>query len=841
MEKYDFKSIEAKWQKAWDDKQAFAATTDYTKPKFYALVEFPYPSGAGLHVGHPRSYTALDIVARKRRMQGYNVLYPMGWDAFGLPTENFAIKNHVHPAEVTKRNVARFKSQLKALGLSFDWSREINTTDPSYYKWTQWIFLQLFKKGLAYKKEMAVNWCTSCKCVLANEEVVNGVCERCGSEVIRKDKSQWMLKITEYAQRLIDDLDDVDYIERVKTQQKNWIGRSTGAEVDFQTTEGDTLTIYTTRPDTLFGATYMVISPEHPVIEKWADKLSNIDAVRAYREEAARKSDFERTELVKEKTGVKLDGVRAINPVNNTEIPIFVSDYVLMSYGTGAIMAVPAHDDRDWDFAKAFDLPIIEVVKGGNVQEAAFTDCATGIMVNSGFLNGMTVDEAKKAITEFLTEKKVGHAKVNYKLRDWVFSRQRYWGEPIPLVKCEKCGWVPVPESELPLELPNVDSYEPTDDGESPLAPMTDWVNTTCPCCGGPAKRETDTMPQWAGSSWYFLRYMDPHNDNALASKEALEYWGPVDWYNGGMEHTTLHLLYSRFWHKFLYDIGVVPYKEPYKKRTSHGMILGQNPHNFAYLPEEEKKKLLEEYGSEEAAQKHLAEKYGEMANHPVVKMSKSLGNVVNPDETIDEYGADTMRLYEMFIGDFEKSAAWSPKAIKGCRRFVERIWNLFDKVQPGDEYSEANMVAMHRTIQKVSEDIENLKMNTAIAQMMTLLNQLTEKGVNRAEYKTLLALLNPFAPHVTEELWQMMGETDLLSLHTWPSFDESKTVESSVTIAVQVNGKVKGTVTLPMDCPKEQALEIALADTKVQNAINGKNVVKSIVVPNKIINLVVK
>ena len=744
MEKYDFKSIEAKWQKAWDDKQAFAATTDYTKPKFYALVEFPYPSGAGLHVGHPRSYTALDIVARKRRMQGYNVLYPMGWDAFGLPTENFAIKNHVHPAEVTKRNVARFKSQLKALGLSFDWNREINTTDPSYYKWTQWIFLQLFKKGLAYKKEMAVNWCTSCKCVLANEEVVNGVCERCGSEVIRKDKSQWMLKITEYAQRLIDDLDDVDYIERVKTQQKNWIGRSTGAEVDFQTTEGDTLTVYTTRPDTLFGATYMVISPEHPVIEKWADKLGNIDAVRAYREEAARKSDFERTELVKEKTGVKLEGVRAINPVNNTEIPIFVSDYVLMSYGTGAIMAVPAHDDRDWDFAKAFDLPIIEVVKGGNVQEAAFTDCATGIMVNSGFLNGMTVEEAKKAITEFLTEKHVGHAKVNYKLRDWVFSRQRYWGEPIPLVKCDKCGWVPVPESELPLELPNVDSYEPTDDGESPLAPMTDWVNTTCPCCGGPAKRETDTMPQWAGSSWYFLRYMDPHNDNALASKEALEYWGPVDWYNGGMEHTTLHLLYSRFWHKFLYDIGVVPYKEPYKKRTSHGMILGQNPHNFAYLPEEEKKKLLEEYGSEEAAQKHLAEKYGEMANHPVVKMSKSLGNVVNPDETIDEYGADTMRLYEMFIGDFEKSAAWSPKAIKGCRRFVERIWNLFDKVQPGDEYSEANMVAMHRTIQKVSEDIENLKQNTAIAQLMTLVNALIASGgVTRDEYSTLLLLLN--------------------------------------------------------------------------------------------------
>ena len=841
MEKYDFKAIEAKWQKAWDDQQAFAATNDYSKPKYYALVEFPYPSGAGLHVGHPRSYTALDIVARKRRMQGYNVLYPMGWDAFGLPTENFAIKNHVHPAEVTKQNVARFKSQLKALGLSFDWNREINTTDPEYYKWTQWIFLQLFKKGLAYKKEMAVNWCTSCKCVLANEEVVNGVCERCGSEVIRKNKSQWMLKITEYAQRLIDDLDDVDYIDRVKSQQRHWIGRSTGAEVDFRTTEGDVLTVYTTRPDTLFGATYMVISPEHPMVEKWADKLTNIDAIRAYREEAAHKSDFERTELVKDKTGVKLDGVRAINPVNGTEIPIFVSDYVLMSYGTGAIMAVPAHDDRDWAFAKKFDLPIIEVVKGGNVQEAAFTDCATGIMVNSGFLDGMTVEEAKKAITEFLTEKGVGHAKVNYKLRDWVFSRQRYWGEPIPLVKCEKCGWVPIPESELPLRLPDVDSYEPTDDGESPLASMTDWVNTTCPCCGGPAKRETDTMPQWAGSSWYFLRYMDPHNDKELASKEALEYWGPVDWYNGGMEHTTLHLLYSRFWHKFLYDIGDVPYKEPYKKRTSHGMILGQNPHSFVNLPEDEKKKLLEEFGDEKGARKHLVEKYGEMAEHPVVKMSKSLGNVVNPDETIDEYGADTMRLYEMFIGDFEKSAAWSQKAIKGCRRFVERVWALFDKVQPGDEYSEENEVAMHRTIQKVSEDIENLKMNTAIAQMMTLLNQLYDNGVNRAEYKTLLTLLNPFAPHVTEELWHMLGETDLLSLHTWPEFDEKKTVESSIEIAVQVNGKVKGKITLPMDCPKDEALAIAMADAKVQNAIAGKNVVKSIVVPNKIINLVVK
>ncbi len=841
MEKYNFKAIEAKWQQAWEDEQAFAATTDYSKPKYYALVEFPYPSGAGLHVGHPRSYTALDIVARKRRMQGYNVLYPMGWDAFGLPTENFAIQNHVHPAEVTEKNVARFKSQLKSLGLSFDWSREVNTTDPSYYKWTQWIFLQLFKKGLAYKKEMAVNWCTSCKCVLANEEVVNGVCERCGSEVIRKNKSQWMLKITEYAQRLIDDLDDVDYIERVKSQQRHWIGRSTGAEVDFTTTEGDVLTVYTTRPDTLFGATYMVISPEHPMVEKWADKLANIDAVRAYREEAAHKSDFERTELARDKTGVKLDGVRAVNPVNGAEIPIFVSDYVLMSYGTGAIMAVPAHDDRDWAFAKKFDLPIIEVVKGGDVQQAAFTDCATGVMVNSGFLDGMSVEDAKKAITEFLTEKGVGHAKVNYKLRDWVFSRQRYWGEPIPLVKCEKCGWVPVPESELPLRLPDVDSYEPTDDGESPLAAMTDWVNTTCPCCGGPARRETDTMPQWAGSSWYFLRYMDPHNDEALASKEALAYWGPVDWYNGGMEHTTLHLLYSRFWHKFLYDIGVVPYKEPYSKRTSHGMILGLNPHSYANLPDSEQKQLCEQYGGEEGARKHLVERYGEMANHPVVKMSKSLGNVVNPDEIIDEYGADTMRLYEMFIGDFEKSAAWSQKAIKGCRRFVERVWALFDKVQPGDAYSKQNEVAMHRTIQKVTEDIESLKMNTAIAQMMTLLNQLYDNGVNRAEYKTLLTLLNPFAPHATEELWHMLGESDLLSLHTWPSFDEAKTVESTVEIAVQVNGKVKGKVVLPMDCGKDEALAIAMADAKVSNAIAGKNVVKSIVVPNKIINLVVK
>ncbi len=841
MDKYNFKKIEKKWQGVWDEKNAFAAGTDYSKPKFYALVEFPYPSGAGLHVGHPRSYTALDIVARKRRMQGYNVLYPMGWDAFGLPTENFAIKNHIHPAEVTKKNVARFKSQLKSLGLSFDWDREINTTDPSYYKWTQWIFLQLFKHGLAYKKEMAVNWCTSCKCVLANEEVVNGVCERCGSEVVRKNKSQWMLKITKYAQRLIDDLDDVDYIERVKSQQKHWIGRSTGAEVDLKTTEGDTLTVYTTRPDTLFGATYMVISPEHPMVEKWADKLSNIDAIRAYREEAAHKSDFERTELVKEKTGVKLDGVRAINPVNNTEIPIFVSDYVLMSYGTGAIMAVPAHDDRDWDFANAFDLPIIEVVKGGNVKEAAFTDCATGIMVNSGFLNGMTVEEAKKAITEFLTKEGVGHSKVNYKLRDWVFSRQRYWGEPIPLVNCEKCGWVALPEDQLPLTLPNVASYEPTDDGESPLAAMTDWVNTTCPCCGDPAKRETDTMPQWAGSSWYFLRYMDPHNDKALASKEALNYWGQVDWYNGGMEHTTLHVLYSRFWHKFLYDIGVVPYAEPYHKRTSHGMILGLNPHNFVNLPESEKKELLAKYGDEKQAQKALAQKYGEMANHPVVKMSKSLGNVVNPDETIDEYGADTMRLYEMFIGDFEKAAAWSQKAIKGCKRFLDRVWALYEKVQPGDSFSKDNEVMMNKTIQKVTEDIENLKMNTAIAQMMTLLNQFYDKGVNMAEYKTMLILLNPFAPHITEELWQMVGEDDLLSLHTWPSFDASKTVEATIEMPVQINGKIKTKLIVPQGCDKETALETAMADQKVIAAIGDKTVVKSIVVPNKIINLVVK
>ncbi len=800
-QKYETKRIEKKWQDIWDEKQSFAAEDDFSKPKFYALVEFPYPSGAGLHVGHPRSYTALDIIARKRRMEGYNVLYPMGWDAFGLPTENFAIKNHIHPSIVTANNVARFKSQLKALGLSFDWAREINTTDPSYYKWTQWIFLQLFKKGLAYKKEMAVNWCTSCKCVLANEEVVNGVCERCGSEVVRKTKSQWMLGITQYAERLIDDLDEVNYIERVKTQQKNWIGRSTGAEIEFSTTEGDSPTVYTTRCDTLFGATYMVISPEHPAIEKWADKIENMDAVRAYREEAARKSDFERTELNKGKTGVRLEGVRAINPANDTEIPIFVSDYVLMSYGTGAIMAVPAHDTRDWDFAKAFDLPIIEVIAGGNVQEAAFTDVETGVLVNSGFLNGLSVADAKKKMVEFLKEKGIGHEKVNYKLRDWVFSRQRYWGEPIPLVYCEKCGWVPLPEDQLPLTLPEVESYEPTENGESLLAKMTDWVNTTCPHCGAPAKRETDTMPQWAGSSWYFLRYMDPHNDKALCDPEKLKYWSPIDWYNGGMEHTTLHLLYSRFWHKFLYDIGVVPTKEPYAKRTSHGMILGEN---------------------------------GE-------KMSKSRGNVVNPDEIVETYGADTMRLYEMFIGDFEKAAPWSSTSIKGCRRFLDRVWNLFDQVQDGDALSETHEVLINKTIKKIGEDVENLKHNTAIAALMSLLNEFYDKGVNRAEYKILLKLLNPFAPHITEELWEMLGETTILSREVWPVFDPEKIVDSSVEIGVQVNGKLRSTIKLPMDCEQQVAIDTALADPKIAASVEGKNIIKTIVVKNKIVNIVAK
>ena len=798
---YNFKEIEKKWQNVWYSRNTFAAKEDYSLPKFYCLVEFPYPSGQGLHVGHPRSYTALDIVARKKRLQGYNVLYPMGWDAFGLPTENFAIKNHIHPAEVTKNNVARFKQQLQALGFSFDWTREINTTDPSYYKWTQWIFLQLFKKGLAYKKEMAVNWCTSCKCVLANEEVVNGVCERCGSEVIRKNQSQWMLKITEYADRLVSDLDDVDFIDRVKVQQRNWIGRSTGAEVDFKTTLGDTLTVYTTRCDTLFGATYMVISPEHPLIEKWADSLANLDEVRAYQNEAAHKSDFERTELNKDKTGVRLEGVKGINPVNDEEIPIFISDYVLTSYGTGAIMAVPAHDTRDWEFAKKFDLPIIEVVAGGeDVQKAAFTDCYTGKLVNSGFITGMTVEDAKKAMIEWLEKEGKGREKVNFKLRDWVFSRQRYWGEPIPIVHCDKCGYVAIPEEELPLELPNVESYEPTDTGESPLAKMTDWVNVKCPCCGGDAKRETDTMPQWAGSSWYFLRYMDPHNDKAIASKEAFDYWSPVDWYNGGMEHTTLHLLYSRFWHKFLYDIGVVPTKEPYQKRTSHGMILGEN---------------------------------GE-------KMSKSRGNVVNPDEIVDQYGADTMRLYEMFIGDFEKAAPWNSDSIKGCKRFIERFWNLQEIAVDGDCYSPELEALMHKTIKKVTEDIDNLKCNTAIAAMMTLINKIYEKGsVTNAELKTLTILLNPFAPHVTEELWSVMNFGGMANEAKWPAFDEAKTVENSVEIVLQFMGKVRSRVTIPVDMPKDEVIALAKADEKIAAAIDGKTIKKEIYVPGKLVNIV--
>ena len=798
---YNFKQIESKWQNVWYSQNTFAAKQDFTLPKYYCLVEFPYPSGQGLHVGHPRSYTALDIVARKKRLEGYNVLYPMGWDAFGLPTENFAIKNHIHPAEVTKNNIAHFKEQLQALGFSFDWTREVNTTDPSYYKWTQWIFLQLFKKGLAYKSEMAVNWCTSCKCVLANEEVVNGVCERCGSEVIRKKQSQWMLKITEYADRLVKDLDDVNFIDRVKTQQRNWIGRSTGAEVDFGTTLGDTLTVYTTRPDTLFGATYMVISPEHPYIEKWADKLTNLDEVRKYQDEAAHKSDFERTELNKEKTGVMLKGVMGINPVNDTEIPIFISDYVLVSYGTGAIMAVPAHDTRDWEFAKKFDLPIIEVVAGSKVgvENEAFTDCATGVMTNSSFLTGMTVEEAKVAITEWLTKEGKGHQKVNFKLRDWVFSRQRYWGEPIPIVKCEKCGYVPLDESELPLTLPNVESYEPTDTGESPLAKMTDWVNTTCPCCGGPAKRETDTMPQWAGSSWYFLRYCDPHNDKELISKEAAEYWTPVDWYNGGMEHTTLHLLYSRFWHKFLYDIGVVPTSEPYQKRTSHGMILGEN---------------------------------GE-------KMSKSRGNVVNPDEIVDTYGADTMRLYEMFIGDFEKAAPWNSDSIKGCKRFIEKYWNLQEKVVDGDEYTPEMEALMHKTIKKVTEDIDNLKANTAIAAMMSLVNELTSKGCNKAELKTLTILLNPFAPHVTEEMWEVMSFGGMVNQAEWPKYDEEKTKENNVEIVLQIMGKVRAKITVPVDMAKDDVLAAAKAEPKMAELLAGKEIKKEIYVPGKLVNFV--
>ena len=807
--KYDFTAIEKKWQQKWLEEKTFAAKTGDPKPKFFGLVEFPYPSGNGLHVGHARPYTAMDVVARKKRMDGYNVLFPIGYDAFGLPTENFAIKNHIHPAKVTHDNVANFRKQLQMLGYSFDWDREINTTDPSYYKWTQWIFLQLFKKGLAYKTTMPVNWCTSCKCVLANEEVVEGVCERCGSPVIRKEKSQWMLKITEYAQRLIDDLDGLDFLERVKTQQKNWIGRSTGAEVTFKTTTGEEIVVYTTRPDTLFGATYMVLSPEHELVKSWLEKgtLGNPDAVREYQKAAASKSDLERTELNKDKTGVELDGVRGINPVNGREIPIFISDYVLTSYGTGAIMAVPAHDDRDWAFAKKFGCEIIEVVAGGeNVQEAAFTaKDETGILVNSDFLNGLTVKDAIPVITKWLEEKGIGHAKVNFKLRDWVFSRQRYWGEPIPLVHCDKCGWVPLSEDQLPLVLPEVDSYEPTDNGESPLAPMTDWVNTTCPCCGGPAKRETDTMPQWAGSSWYFLRYMDPHNDKALASREALEYWSPVDWYNGGMEHTTLHLLYSRFWHKFLYDQGIVPTCEPYAKRTSHGMILGEG---------------------------------GE-------KMSKSRGNVVNPNDIIDQYGADTMRTYIMFIGDFEKAAAWSPNAVKGCKRFLHRVWNLCEMEREGEDYSAANEAAIHKAIKKVNEDIEAMKFNTAIAALMALVNDFYTNGASRGDMKAMILMLSPFAPHICEEMWEMMGfaaqEGKMACQMSWPAYDESKTVAASIEMAVQIQGKLRGTITVPVDSDEAAVVAAARQVDKVARALEGMEIVKVIHVKNKLVNLILK
>ena len=806
--KYDFSAIEKKWQKIWDENHTFKASEDYSKPKFYALVEFPYPSGQGLHIGHPRPYTAMDVVSRKRRLEGYNVLFPMGWDAFGLPTENYAIKNHIHPAIVTERNVKHFKEQLKSLGMSFDWDREINTTDPEYYKWTQWIFLQMFKKGLAYKKEMAVNWCTSCKVVLANEEVVGGVCERCGGEVVRKVKSQWMLKITEYAQRLLDDLSEVNYLDKIKATQKNWIGRSTGAEVDFATTAGDTLKIYTTRPDTLFGATYMVISPEHPMLDKWKDLITNNDEIKEYQEKASRKSDFERTEMAKEKTGVEIKGVRAVNPVNDREIPIFISDYVLMSYGTGAIMAVPAHDTRDYDFAKVFNLPIIEVVKGGDIEKEAFTDCATGIMVNSGFLDGLSVEEAKVKIKEWLTETGKGTPKVNYKLRDWVFSRQRYWGEPIPIVHCDKCGYVAIPESELPLRLPDVESYMPTDNGESPLSTLESFINTTCPHCGGPAKRETDTMPQWAGSSWYFLRYCDPHNKNELASKEALDYWMPVDWYNGGMEHTTLHLLYSRFWHKFLYDIGAVNTKEPYMRRTSHGMILGEDPENPG--------------------------KY--------IKMSKSRGNVINPDDVVREYGADTLRMYEMFLGDFEKTAPWKTSSIKGCKRFLDKIWSLQGCVIDGDTYRKELEPSFHKAIKKVSEDIESLKFNTAIATMMALLNEISAIGtINKKEYRDLLIMLNPFAPHITEEIYQALGFKGMLNEQEWVKYDESLCVEEMMEIVIQINGKLRSKLTIAVDTDKDEIIAMAENDEKIKEMTAGKNIVKKIYVPNKLVNIVVK
>ena len=843
---YDFARIEKKWQNYWLENKTYKAVTgDRTKKKFFPLVEFPYPSGEGLHVGHPRPYTAMDIVARKRRMEGENVLFPIGFDAFGLPTENYAIANHMHPHDVTKRNIERFTKQLQMLGYSFDWDRVVDTTDPKYYKWTQWIFLQMYKHGLAYKASMPVNWCTSCKCVLANEEVVEGVCERCGSPVIRKEKSQWMLRITEYAQRLIDDLDDVDYIERVKIQQRNWIGRSTGAEVDFKATTGDIIKVFTTRCDTLFGATYMVLSPEHALVRQWLESgaITNPDAVKKYQAEAAAKSDLERTELNKDKTGVRTMGVDAVNPVTGETIPIFISDYVLASYGTGAIMAVPGHDQRDWEFAKEFDLPIIEVVKGGDVtKEAWISKDESAIMVNSGFLDGLSVKDAIPTMTKWLEEKGLGRSKVNYKLRDWVFSRQRYWGEPIPLVYCEKCGWQPIDESELPLLLPDVDSYEPTDNGESPLSKMTEWVNTTCPKCGGPAQRETDTMPQWAGSCWYFLRYIDPDNDKAFAGEEALDYWSPVDWYNGGMEHTTLHLLYSRFWHKFLYDIGVVPTKEPYAKRTSHGMILGLNPHNYANLSDDERSRLLSEYGSEAEVRKYLAHKYGEMADHPIVKMSKSLGNVVNPDSVVKEYGADTLRLYIMFLGDFEKAAPWNPSAVKGCKRFLDRIWALAEKRIEGDEgYSAANEKELHRCIKKVSEDIENMKFNTAIAAMMTLVNQFYEHAPSRGDIKTLLALLSPFAPHMAEELWEIQGFEGIASMSAWPEYDEAKTLDDEKEIAVQVNGKLRGTVVVPAGCEDSVAVEAAMADAKVKKFTDGNVIVKTIVVKDKLVNIIVK
>ena len=831
---YDFAAIEKKWQDNWEKTKPYRAVTgDKTRKKFYGLIEFPYPSAAGLHVGHPRPFTAIDVVTRKKRMEGYNVLFPIGFDAFGLPTENFAIKNHIHPAVVTQENIKNFTRQLKMLGYGFDWDRCVDTTDPKYYKWTQWIFLQMFKHGLAYKTTMPVNWCTSCKCVLANEEVVEGVCERCGSEVVRKEKSQWMLRITKYADRLIDDLDDLDFIERVKIQQKNWIGRSTGTEVTFKTNMGDDVTVYTTRADTLFGTTYMVISPEHPLLKKWKDKIANWDEVEEYQAAAARKSDFERGELNKEKTGVRLEGVEVINPVTGGVLPMFVSDYVLMGYGTGIVMGVPGHDQRDWDFAKKFGLPIVEVVKGGDVTKEAFVaKDDKAIMVNSGFLNGMTVKEAIPAMKKYAVEQGWGKEKVNFKLRDWVFSRQRYWGEPIPLVNCEKCGWVAIPESELPLVLPKVESYEPTDDGESPLSKMTDWVNTTCPCCGGPAKRETDTMPQWAGSSWYFLRYMDPHNDNELVGKEAEEYWGPVDWYNGGMEHTTLHLLYSRFWHKFLYDIGVVHTKEPYAKRTSHGMILGKNPHYVGNAKTEEEKQALRE-------------KYGAQAERPAVKMSKSLGNVVNPDDVIKAYGADTMRLYIMFIGDFEKTASWSDEAVKGSKRFLDRCWNLMDRVTDDPEISQQNMAAVHKTIKKVTGDIDELKMNTAIAALMALVNDFYAKGLSKGDLEALLKLLSPFAPHMVEEMWELMGYAakygKMCMQMPWPDYDESKTIDATAEMAVQVNGKLKGTVVVPTDSEEAAVVAAAMALDKVKKATEDMSVVKTILVKNKLVNLIAK